>query len=61
MIYMAKKKTQKKVMENKPKKPTLLSDKERASLRKTAEADMKKYGFKTVEELIAHYDKQRGY
>lgn len=51
-----------------PQKPTkkpagglALSDKERAALRKGAEADMKRHGFKTVEELTAYYDKKRGY
>lgn len=38
-----------------------LSDKERAALRKGAEADMKKHGFKTVDELTNYYDKKRGY
>ena len=38
-----------------------LSDKERAALRKGAEADMKRHGFKTVEELTAYYDSKRGY
>jgi len=38
-----------------------LTDKERAALRKGAEADMKKHGFKTVEELTAYYDSKRGY
>lgn len=38
-----------------------LTDKERAALRKGAEADMKKHGFKTPEELIDYYDKKRGY
>lgn len=38
-----------------------VSDKERAALRKSAEADMKKHGFKTVDELTAYYDKKRGY
>lgn len=38
-----------------------LTSKERAELRKSAEADMKKHGFKTVEELTAYYDKKRGY
>lgn len=38
-----------------------LSEKERTALRKSAEADMKKHGFKTVEELTAYYDKKRGY
>lgn len=38
-----------------------LSDKERAALRKGAQADMKKHGFKTVDELKAYYDKKRGY
>lgn len=28
---------------------------------KRAEADMKRHGFKTVEELTAYYDKKRGY
>ena len=38
-----------------------LSDKEREALRKGAEADMKRHGFKTVAELEAYYDKKRGY
>ncbi len=38
-----------------------LTEKERAALRKGAQADMKKHGFKTVDELIAYYDKQKGY
>ena len=38
-----------------------VSEKERAALRKSAEADMKKHGFKTVDELTAYYDKKRGY
>ena len=38
-----------------------LSQKERTALKKGAEADMKKHGFKTPEELAAHYDKKRGY
>lgn len=38
-----------------------LTDKEREKLRKGAEADMKKHGFKTVDELIAYYDSKRGY
>lgn len=38
-----------------------LTEKERAALRKSAEADMKKHGFKTVEELTAYYDSKRGY
>lgn len=38
-----------------------LTEKERAALRKNAEADMKKHGFKTPEELTAYYDKKRGY
>ena len=38
-----------------------VSDKERAALRKSAEADMKKHGSKTVDELTAYYDKKRGY
>ena len=38
-----------------------LTDKERAALIKHAEADMKKHGFKTVEELEAYYDSKRGY
>ena len=28
---------------------------------KRAQADMKKHGFKTVDELTAYYDKKRGY
>jgi len=45
----------------KPSNSMKLSDKEREKLRKGAEADMKKHGFKTVDELIDHYDKKRGY
>ena len=45
----------------KPSGGLALSDKERAALRKNAEADMKKHGFKTVEELTAYYDEKRGY
>ena len=39
----------------------MLTQKEREALRKGAEADMKKHGFKTVDELIAYYDSLRGY
>ena len=42
-------------------KGLMVSDKERAVLRKSAEADMKRLGFKSVEELTAYYDKKRGY
>ena len=45
----------------KPSNSMKLTDKEREKLRKGAEADMKKHGFKTVDELIDHYDKKRGY
>ena len=45
----------------KPSGSLALTDKERAKLRKEAEADMKKHGFKTPEELIDYYDKKRGY
>ena len=38
-----------------------LTAKERESLKKSAEAEMKKHGFKTPEELIAYRDKTRGY
>lgn len=38
-----------------------LTDEERAGLRKSAEADMKKLGFMTVDELTAYYDSKRGY
>lgn len=38
-----------------------LTDEERARLRKSAEADMKKLGFMTVDELTAYYDSKRGY
>jgi len=37
------------------------SEKEKAELRRRAEADMKRHGFKSVEELEAFYDKKRGY
>lgn len=39
-------------------KPT---KKQSAAAQKQAEADMKKHGFKTVDELIDYYDKQRSY
>lgn len=39
-------------------KPT---KKQAAAAEKQAAADMKKHGFKTVEELTAFYDKKRGY
>lgn len=55
---------EKKTTQKPAKKPSgglALSDKERAALRKSAEADMKRHGFKTVEELTAYYDKKRGY
>ncbi len=45
----------------KPSGSLALTDKERAAMRKSAEADMKKHGFKTPEELIDYYDKKRGY
>ena len=54
----------KKTPQKPAKKPAgglALSEKERAALRKSAEADMKRHGFKTVEELTAYYDKKRGY
>lgn len=57
---MPAKKTPKKATA-KPSGSLALSDKERAALRKSAEADTKKHGFKTVEELTAYYDKKRGY
>ncbi len=38
-----------------------LTQKERAALRKGAQADMKRHGFKTIEELEAYYDSKKGY
>lgn len=38
-----------------------VSNKEREALKKGALADMRKHGFKTVEELEAYYDSKRGY
>lgn len=38
-----------------------LTEDELAALRKSAEADMKKHGFKTADELTAYYDSKRGY
>ena len=38
-----------------------VSDKEISRMAKSAEADMKKHGFKTVDELVAYYDSKRGY
>lgn len=58
---MPAKKTPQKGVKKPAKSSVKLSDKERAALRKSAEADMKKHGFKTVEELTAYYDKKRGY
>lgn len=37
------------------------TEKEKAAAIKSAQADMKKHGFKTVDELIAYYDSKRGY
>ena len=37
------------------------TEKERAKWRKNADAEMKKHGFKTVDELIEYYDSKRGY
>lgn len=39
-------------------KPT---KKQAEAARKRAEADMKKHGFKSVDELTDYYDRQRGY
>ncbi len=39
-------------------KPT---EKEKAELQRRAKADMKRHGFKTVEELMDYYDSKRGY
>ena len=55
----AKKNPQK--TKKKPSGSIALTDKERAELRKGAQADMKRHGFKTVEELEAYYDSKRGY
>lgn len=45
-----------------PKKsPFELSRDQIKQMSKEAEEDMKKHGFKTVEQLIAYYDSQRGY
>ena len=41
--------------------PFAPTEKERAAAIRNALADMKKHGFKTVEELIAYYDSKRGY
>lgn len=38
-----------------------VTDKEKAELKRRAEADMKRHGFKTVEELMDFYDSKRGY
>lgn len=38
-----------------------VTEKEKAAWARQAEADMKKHGFKTVDELIAYYDSKRGY
>lgn len=52
----------KKTPKKKPLSSSLkVSDKEKAELRRRAEADMKRHGFKTVEELTDYYDKKRGY
>lgn len=57
---MPAKKTTKKAVK-KPSSTLSLSDKERAALRKSGEADMKKHGFKTPEEYIKYIDSKRGY
>lgn len=41
--------------------PLALTDKERATLRAGALADMEKHGFTAPEELIDYYDRKRGY
>lgn len=41
--------------------PLALTDKERATLRASALADMEKHGFTTPEVLIDYYDRKRGY
>ena len=52
----------KKTTKQKPLSKSLLpTEKERAKLKKSAEADMKRHGFKSVEELTAYYDSKRGY
>ncbi len=38
-----------------------VSDKEMSKMAKSAQADMKKHGFKSAEELAAYYDSKRGY
>ena len=57
---MATKKTQQKTVKGLSSN-LMLTQKEREALRKGAEADMKKHGFKTIDELIAYYDSLRGY
>ena len=52
----------KKTTKQKPLSKSLLpTEKERAKLKKSAEADLKRHGFRSVEELTAYYDSKRGY
>ena len=41
--------------------PFFLREKETVALIKSALADMKKHGFRTIDELIADYDSKRGH
>ena len=45
----------------KPSGGITLTDRERAAGRKRVEADMKKHGFTTVDQLMKYYDSKRGY
>lgn len=60
---MPAKKTTPKKTAKKPSgdSPLKLSEKELNALIKRAEADMKKHGFKSVDELTDYYDGKRGY
>ena len=52
----------KKNTKQKPLSKSLMpTEKEKAELKRRAEADMKRHGFKTVDELMAYYDSKRGY
>ena len=51
----------KKASKKTTKSSLAVSDKEMSKMAKSAQADMKKHGFKTVDELTAYYDSKRGY
>ena len=57
---MATKKTQQKTVKGLSSRP-MLTQKEQEAAVKRVDADMKKHGFKTLDELMDYYDSKRGY